>query len=304
MAGQSLIFIGNERLATAVTTTAPIFRALILAGYKFEAVVASHEDAISRQKRDLEIGQVAQAHNIPVILPGSEIPLVDKLRKHPATAAILAAYGQVVPQAVIDLFPRGIINIHPSLLPKLRGPTPIETAILEGSLQTGVSLMKLEAGLDTGPVYAQKKTALNGTETKPELSEKLGQLGAELLIKHLPDILSGALIPKPQTGHASFSQKITKAGGKIDWSKPASQLEREIRAYAGWPGSYTKLAGKDVSITQAKIYNLSGTPGDIFVAERQNLGVYCGKNALTIERIKPAGKKEMTGQEFTRGYLR
>src|SRR5581483_9225315 len=129
-------------------------------------------------------------------------------------AAVLVAFGRIIPQPIIDLFPKGIINIHPSLLPKLRGPTPIETAILDGLTETGVSLMRLEAKMDAGPLYSQQKISLNGDETKLELATKLNKVGAELLINSLPAILDGSLIPKPQNNSkATYTKLITKDDG-------------------------------------------------------------------------------------------
>lgn len=299
-----IVFFGNERLATATSTTAPTLRALVAAGYMIEAVIANYVDPLSRQKRDLEIGPIAQSHKIPVILPGKTIPLAQKLAKHPADVAVLVAFGQMIPPEVIDLFPKGIINIHPSLLPQLRGSTPIESAILEGLDKTGVSLMQVSPRMDAGPIYAQQNLTLKGHEAKFELAKRLGDLGASLLVQYLPAILEGSLQPKPQQeSAASYTRQISKADGRIDWTKPAEILEREIRAYAGWPGSQTTLADKEVVVTAAKVVPESGKPGDIMDNEG-NLGVFCGQNALIIERLKPAGKQEMSGADFKRGYLK
>lgn len=291
---KKLIFFGNERLATAATTTAPTLRALIAAGYEIEAVIASHTDSVSRQKRDLEIGPVAQAHNIPVILPGNNIPLVEKVKKHRAEAAVLVAYGQIIPQEVIDLFPKGIINIHPSLLPQYRGPTPIEQSILEGATQTGASLMKLVAKMDAGPVFAQAKIELSGTESKQELCDKLLALGTEMLIKHLPGILDGKVAAKEQDeAKASYTKLIKKDDGAIDFSKSAVILEREVRAYAGWPRSRAKIFGREVIVTKARIAKTQAD-GDLVIPTADGY--------LEIEElIAPSGRK-MSGADFIRGY--
>lgn len=303
-----LVFFGNERLATAAKTTVPTLSALVKAGYEIEAVIASHEDAVSRQKRDLEIGPVAHKFGIPVILPGKKISLADKLARHRTEAAILVAFGKIIPQEVINLFPAGIINVHPSLLPKLRGPTPIESAILEGLEGTGVSLMKITAGMDAGPVYAQVELGLSGHETKFELAQKLNQAGAELLVAHLEDILCGKLQPKPQDDlKTTYTKLINKADGVVNWNKSAEQLEREVRAYLGWPKSRAEIFGHQVVITKSRVAK-DESDGDLVM--ECSLGPYANGWGLRpkrrswleiLELTAPSGRT-ISGAEFLRGY--
>lgn len=267
-----LVFFGNEKLATGIPEAKPlIHRALEDAGYEIEQHVTG--------------------------------PLGD-LKPHEAKLAVLAAYGRILPQRVLDEFPLGIINIHPSLLPIYRGPTPIEQAILDGAPKTGVSIMRLTAAMDEGPVYKQKGVALTGHESKADLAGHLQALGAELLLEVLPGIASGELKPRQQPHpdrDASYTKLIRKADGAIDWAKPATQLEREVRAYLGWPGSFTAIAGTEVIITAAEVINENGPAGQPFKAGG-SLAVYCGKEALKIIRLKPSGKREMTGSEFLAGH--
>ena len=289
-----LIFFGNERLATATVTLAATLKTLIAAGYSIEAIITGHADVVSRQKRDLEIGSIAHAHKIPVLLLEKEDNLADKLKGHQAEAAILVAFGRIIPQSIINLFPKGIINIHPSLLPKLRGPTPIETAILDGLTATGVSLMKLEAKMDAGPIYAQEKVALSQRETKVELANKLNKLGAELLVANLEAILDGSASAKAQIGsEATYTKLISKEDGVVDWQKPAEQIEREVRAYAGWPKSQAIILGHKIIVTKARI------------AESQNDGALvlkCNPGWLEILELKAPSGKIVLGREFIRGY--
>jgi methionyl-tRNA formyltransferase len=291
-----LIFFGNERLATATTTAAPTLQSLIVAGYEIEAVFASHVDGVSRQTRPLEIGPIAHAYHIPVILPGKEIDLLTKLKNHRADAAILVAYGRIIPQAVIDLFPRGIINIHPSLLPKLRGSTPVETAILNGLQETGVSLMKLTAEMDAGPVFAQKRISLSGYETKPELAQQLLDEGCALLMDCLGSILDGSLEPKLQDEtEATYTRLLTKQDGHIDFSEPAKVIERKVRAFLGFPKTRARIHDREVVITKSRV-----------AKDHQdgNLVIKCQPGYLEIvELIAPSGRT-MTGAEFSRGYQR
>ncbi|HET7320368.1 MAG TPA: methionyl-tRNA formyltransferase [Candidatus Saccharimonadales bacterium] len=298
----SLLFFGNERLATGVTSQVFVLQALIAAGYKIEAVITSNEDSVSRQKRDLEIGPIAHAAGIPVVLTGKNIPLEEKVAKHPADAAVLVAFGKIIPQKVIDMFPKGIINIHPSLLPKHRGPTPLESVILQGDKETGVSLMQLAAKMDAGPVYAQETVLLNGNETKQQLADHLLGLGANMLVQYLPDILSGKLQPIPQNDAlATYDKLISKGASQLDFTKPAEQLAREVRAYSGWPKSRATIATRDVVVTRAHAVPGGGVPGTISLEPGQ-LGVQTYDGVLIIDSLIPAGKKEMTAQAFLAGY--
>lgn len=273
----SIVFFGNEKLATGISSVKPvIFDAVLDAGFEIEQHVTGK---------------------------------LTELRPHKSEVAVLAAYGHIIPQSVLNQFPMGIINVHPSLLPRYRGPTPIEQAILDGAPKTGVSIMRLTAGMDEGPIYKQKTLHLSGNESKFDLTERLQQLGSQLVTEVLLAIFSNQTKPhnQPHPDRATYSRKFTKADGVIDWTKPAQQLEREIRAYAGWPGSRTLLADKEVIILKARLESPSTSlrvnrePGEIFVEDKQ-LKVQTGKDLIVIERLKPAGKPEMTAQAFLAGH--
>jgi methionyl-tRNA formyltransferase len=297
---EKIVFFGNERIATGVTTDAPTLRGLVEAGYNVVAVISSFQTATSRNARQLEIEAVAREFNIPLLLPSRPADIFDELSTLNADLGVLVAYGRIVPQKIIDLFPRGIVNIHPSLLPLHRGSTPIERAILDGDTQTGVSIMQLAAAMDAGPVWAQETLPLAGNESKPDLAAKLLAMGSSLLIDNLSRILSGAATPEPQDNKlATYDKPLTKADGVIDPSKPAAQIEREIRAYLGWPGSRAQLFDADVIITAAHV-----APSTEAVNPK-DLILTCGENTqLVIDRLKPAGKREMTGREFLAGHRR
>jgi methionyl-tRNA formyltransferase len=289
-----VVFFGNERIATGVSTTIPTLQALIAAGYEVAAVVSNYEAGTSRSARQLEVQSIANAHNIPMLLPDKPTDILEELRDFGAEIAVLVAYGRIVPQSIIDLFPRGIVNLHPSLLPLHRGPTPIESVILHGETKTGVSIMCLEAAMDAGPIYGQSEIALRGDETKQELADTLLNVGSKMLIELLPGILDGYIIAKPQNNEAAtYDKLIKKEDGRIDLTKPARVLEREIRAFAEWPKSYTTIAGTDVIITKAHIAE---------AANENELAIKTGKDYLIIDTLKPAGKNEMTAAEFLRGY--
>lgn len=304
MQNNRLVFFGNERLATGVTTTAPVLQALVAAGYEVAAVVVSQSNlAQSRKARNLEIQAVAERLGIPVLAPAKLVEIKEQLAAAGAVAGILVAYGKLVPKEIIDLFPGGIINIHPSLLPKRRGSTPIESVILYGEKETGVSLMQLVEQMDAGPVYAQEIVPIKGDESKQALADTLLNSGAQLLIKYLPAILDGSLQGKAQDDlDATYDKQIKKGVGELDPTKPAAQLEREIRAYAGWPRSRLTLGTTEVIITKAHVAaDVNGTPGTLWLQDRE-LGIHCAEGTLIIDALIPPGKKEMPAQAFLAGY--
>ncbi len=298
-----IVFFGNERLGTGLGTTVPVLRALIAAGYDITAVVVAQNDVgKSRNSRTLEIVQVAEAHDIPVLSPSKLSEAKDQIVGFEAEIGVLVAYGNIVPQNVIDVFPKGIINIHPSLLPKHRGPTPIESVILGNEAETGVSLMRLEAKMDAGPVYAQQAVQLTGNETKSQLADKLIGVGKDMLLQHLPSILDGSLKPQPQDDDlATYDKLIEKADGLFDFQKAAVQLEREVRAFAGWPRSRATICNTEVIITKAHAVDGAGVAGTLWLHNKQ-IGLYCSKGMLIIDRLIPAGKKEMDMSAFLVGY--
>ncbi len=302
-----IVFFGNERLATGVITSAPTLKALVTAGYDVVAVVSHYTRGSSRNARVLEIETVAKEHGIPLLLPHKPIEIAEQLKAYNADAAVLVAYGKIVPQEIIDIFPAGIINIHPSLLPLHRGSTPIESVMLSGESETGVSLMQLASVMDAGPVFTQEAITLSGKETKQELADKLLEIGKDLVITYLSTILAGKLEPAPQDdSQATYDSLIEKQDGIIDWQKPAKQIEREIRAYAEWPKSRTTLANKDVVITQAHSVPSTGDdeePGSITIApESKAITIATTNGSLRIEKLKPDGKNEMTTNAFLAGY--
>ncbi len=291
-----LVFFGNERLVSGLPhTDAPILTALIEAGYEIKAVVSHHSDGTSRNNRSLEVADIAAQHNIPVLLPSKPIDIYDELVAMQADAAVLVAYGRIIPQKVIDIFPHGIINIHPSLLPKYRGPTPIESAIEHGDLETGVSIMQLSAGMDEGPVYVQQKIELHGTETKIGLYETMAGISAGLLVDTLPLILDDRITPREQHHEkATYSKLLSKNDA---WLEPenidAGAAERRIRAHAGFPKTKLRVLSHDIIITKAHVAHEVLTPLDIRCSDGAVLSI--------DELIAPSGKT-MNADAFLRGY--
>lgn len=303
-----LVFFGNERIATGVTTSAPVLSGLIAAGYDVAVVVVNYQTATSRSSRmrQLEVVEVAEQNHIPVLSPKKLSDITQQLKDVNAQAGILVAYGKIIPKSVIDIFPSGIINIHPSLLPKHRGPTPLESAILAGDSTTGVSIMALAPKMDAGPVYVQQTVDVASDITKQQLADRLISLGTKLLNENLDQILNGNIVPKPQDETlATYDQLISKDDGVIDWHKTAQDLQQQIRAYALWPKSRTVISGVDVVITEAGVYSEVQDPaaiGQIVITPQKRLLVQTADGYLEITKLKPAGKAEMDATSFVNGY--
>lgn len=285
-----LVFFGTEDFSV------PTLEKLIQDGWNIAAVVTKPDSRGGRGQKLItpKVKELAKKHGINVLQPAKVDEINNAIAKIKPDFGILVAYGKIIPQSTIDLFPGGIINVHPSLLPKYRGPSPIEAAILNGDTETGVSLMRLSAGMDEGPVYEQKLIALTGTETKPDLYDRLAKEGAGFLADKLEAIAEGWLTPKPQTdSQATYTKLLKKEDGRMEFNRPAEEIERQIRAYIGWPKSPAKLFDQDVIITKAR------------VAHDENDGklvIKCQPGYLDIvELIGPSGKT-MQSADFLRGY--
>lgn len=297
--GDRLVFFGTDAFSV------PSLIRLLAEGWKVAGVVTKPD---SPSGRGLEhtmpaVKRLALAQKVPVLQPDKVVNALDDLKHLRADAGIVVAYGRIIPPAVLELFPKGLVNVHASLLPRHRGAAPIEAALLAGDEATGVTLMHLEAGLDTGPTYASSKLQLGGRETRLDLYEQLAELGAELLTNKLRGIMEENIVPIPQD-HAAASHfgRLAKSQGKLDWSKPAEQLDREVRAYLGWPGSHATVADTDVIVTAARAIDADGQAGTPYRTPSGELAVYAAQGSLVIDRLKPAGKREMTGPEFLAGH--
>lgn len=253
-------------------------------------------------KADRAVRSWAEDNAIKVVTVESKGDIDSTITKYnfESRVGLVVDFGIILSEQAINSFELGIINSHYSLLPLWRGADPISATILAGDTETGVSIMQIVAKMDEGDLIAQEKIVLDGTETIISLTDRLVQLSNKMLIEKLPQYLAGKIKPWPQSGEATYSRKLTKADGSIDWAKPATQIEREIRAFLGWPGSYTTVAGRDVIITSAEVIEKSGEAGQAESIDKQ-LIIYCGEQALKVISIKPAGKREMTASEFLAG---
>lgn len=293
-----LVFFGNERLVSGLKKTkAPLLTGLIERGYDVAAVVVNQTDTRSRNARELEVASLAKEHGIPLLSPDKPSDIIDDLMSLRADAAILSAYGRILSDRIINVFnPIGIINIHPSLLPRHRGPTPIESTILQGDEVAGVSIMQLTTGMDEGPIYAQTSFATSNDEDKFDLHEKLSQAGSSLLFDILPDILSGSLRPKPQPdSDVSVTSLISKDDGRLDpFTDDATTLNRKVRAYLGFPKPRLVLFDNEVIITSSTVVN---------EVNPSTLTIPCYDNTwLRIDTLIAPSGRSMDGASFMRGY--
>ncbi len=227
----------------------------------------------------------------------------EKLQEWNPDAIIVAAFGQILRENVLNLPAYGCINVHASLLPRWRGAAPIQAAILSGDEVTGISIMQMDAGIDTGRIFSQKELLIKENETAIELGNRLAQLGAELLGETLPRIFSGQQSTFPQDDSlATYAPKIEKSMGELDFSLSSEQLHRNIRAFYPWPGTQFNLDGQVIKVIKARVV----LPGDLFPGKRgldQGLpAIGTGHGDLVIEELQPAGKKPMTGKAFLQGF--
>ncbi|HVX58841.1 MAG TPA: methionyl-tRNA formyltransferase [Candidatus Saccharimonadales bacterium] len=281
---KSLVFFGTEDFS------APSLRSLIEDGWPIIAVVTRPDSRRGRGQLLSEpaVKKLALEHGLAVLQPKTKQDILAELPE--AEAGVLVAYGQIVPQEVIDHFAKGIINLHPSLLPKYRGPAPIEAAILNGDKETGLSLMALSSEMDAGPVFVQEELELTGAETQPQLYERLADLGASLLAKNLPLILTGQLKPKQQDdAAASYTKLVAKQDGLLDTSRPAEELERKVRAFASWPRCRISIGSQEVVVTKARVA-AGPTDGELILE--------CSPGYLEILELIVPGRKPVSGKQF------
>ena len=303
-----IIFFGTDAFSASA------LRSLIEAEYEIGAVITKPDSKSGRGQHLTSplVKDIALQHGIPVWQPTKLIDVIDDIKAVVAVSdsiGVLSSYGRIVPQAIIDLFNPGIINIHPSLLPLYRGPSPIETALSNGDSQTGVSIMKLTAEMDAGPVYAQEVYKLDGTETAPQLYETLSALGGRMLVETLPSIIEANLLPSPQSNAAVYCYLLKKEDSLLVPSEmTAVQAERQVRAYLNFPKTKLHLTRSDkdknengdIIITKAHVSVIENE--ELVAAEKDFVVAFKDASYLIIdELIAPNGKK-MSGQAFKNGY--
>lgn len=288
---QKIIFFGTEDFSGSS------LQALLDADFSIAAVVTKPDSRSGRGQKLVApaVKTIAQAHNIPVWQPEKLREITDQIHALQPVTGVLVSYGKIVPQSIIDLFTPGIINVHPSPLPKYRGPSPIESAIINGDRETGITIMQLSAAMDAGPIYGYTPLALTGHDTQPDLYAILADLGAQTLSTLLPDIMSGVTTALPQDDtEATYCQLLKKEDAWIDPdAQTAAAIERQIRAYLTFPKTKTRLLGHDIIITKGHVADTQTGALDILCHD--------GRYLCIDELIAPSGKK-MNAEAFIRGY--
>lgn len=286
-------------------------KAIIDAGYEVTAVVTQPDKPKGRSDRLVPspVKEVAVEHGIPVLQPvrlrdpGS----IEELRAYPADIIVVAAFGQILPREVLEMPEFGCVNIHASLLPHLRGASPIQHAILMGDKESGVTIMQMDEGLDTGDILIQESIPIEDDDTGGSLFDKLAVVGSGLIVKALPLIERGELTPVPQDeALADHVGMLKKSMGQIDFSRPAVEIERQVRGMDPWPGAYTSYNGKQLKIWKTVVditSNHAGlpAPGTVVGTDKTSVYVSTGDGVLRIDELQLEGKKRMSVRDFLLG---
>ena len=301
-----LIFMGTPEFAV------PSLRRLIEAGHTVKAVFTQPDRPVGRKQTVTPppVKLCAQEQAIRVWQPEKIKTAEARAQFEPllreADAAVVAAYGRILPQWMLDAPHWGCLNVHSSLLPKYRGAAPINWAIARGERETGVTIMKMDAGLDTGPMLLQGKTEIGATETGAELTERLSQIGAELLVEALRRLERGELEATPQNdAEATYAPILKREDGQVDWARLAAEVDARRRAFTPFPGCYTFLNGQRLELTQTSAVaptQSAAEPGTVVEVARDSFTVACGGGtALNIHEVQPAGKRAMAVRDFLNG---
>lgn len=299
-----IVFMGTPDYA------AEALRALIRAGHEITAVVTQPDKPKGRSGEPVPspVKVCALEHGIPVLQPKRiRTPeATEELRKYPADVYVVAAFGQILTQEILDMPPYGCLNIHASLLPKYRGASPIQHVIIEGEEKTGITVMQMDAGIDTGDMLYKKEIPIEAEENYETLHDKLTVLGGEAIVEAIELLEQGKLVPEKQEDSDScYAPKIAKEMGRIEFSKSAAEIDRLIRGMTPWPSAYTGYQGKQLKIWKAvplETYDNKGrSGGEILEVSKNSVIVAAGKGAVEILELQLEGKKRMTTHDFLLG---
>ena len=278
------------------------------AGHEILAVLTQPDRPAGRGLRAAEspVKRFATARNLAVLQPPTlkTAPEVEHIRSLAADALIVAAYGRILPQGLLDAARHGALNIHASLLPRWRGAAPIQRALLAGDRESGISIMQMDAGLDTGPVLSRHPIPVAADDDAGSLHDRLAALGAQAIVATLAQVEAGhaRAVPQPATG-VTYASKIVKADTRLDWTQPAATAERTVRAFRPAPGAFSLLDGEPVKIWRASVLEgEAGEPGTLTRVSSDALVIACGHGALAVTELQRAGGRRLTAGEFLRGH--
>lgn len=252
------------------------------------------------------VAQLAETHGIPVIAPEKirDSGVLGTLKGWSPEIIVVVAFGRILPASILDLAPRGCVNVHYSLLPKYRGAAPAAWTIINGETESGVTTMKLVEKMDAGPIYLQARLPLAGDETTGSLQAKLTPIGAELLLKTLEGLKDGSIAPQPQDdAAATLAPMIKKQDGLIDWTQPAQVIERRVRGFSPWPSAFTYVHGKLLKIHRAALVSSTTdrSPGEVLRADVNGFWIATGGGILSLDEVQLENKKRLPGGEFVNG---
>ena len=296
----SVIFAGTPDFA------ATALNAIVTAGFNVPLVLTQPDRPSGRglKLQPSAVKKAALTHGLPVMQPTTlktaEIQAI--LENQQADVMVVAAYGLLLPQAVLNIPRYGCLNIHASLLPRWRGAAPIRRAIEAGDQETGVCIMQMDAGLDTGSVISRHKYTIKTDDTASEVHDALMQLGADAIVADLQQINQLQPIPQSETG-VTYAHKLSKAEAQINWTRPAAEIVRKIRAFNPVPGAWAVWQDKPLKIRRAKVVSYTGIPGMVLHSNEHELIVACGKDSISIEEIQKAGSKAMSVTAFQAGNI-
>ena len=297
-----ILFMGSPELAV------PSLNAVLDVGQVVGVITQPPKSSGRGQKlTPSAVSREATKAGISVMTPSTlkTADTVDALKEIKPDIAVVVAYGKILPPDVLAVPRLGCVNIHASILPELRGAAPIQWAIARGYTETGVTLMQMDEGMDTGPVWLQRMTPIGDDETAGELGFRLAQMGADLIREGLPLIEDGRLSPIEQDNSlATYAPLLSKADGLIDWSMEAGQIANRVRGFSPWPGTFTTRGRKRILITRSAALEepSESSPGTITSADASGIHISCGTGTLNILAVKPEGKREMVVGEFLTGY--
>jgi methionyl-tRNA formyltransferase len=306
MAALRIIFMGTAELSCA-----SLKALLVFPDFRVIAVVTQPDKP---KGRDLKlqpspVKQVAASRGLPLLQPARarNEDFVREVRALQPELIVVAAYGQILPASILEVPRFGCLNVHTSLLPKYRGAAPIQWAILNDEFETGVTIMKMDVGLDTGPMLSEERTPISAADTSETLHDRLAEMGARLLLRTVPDYVAGKIQPRPQPPEGvSYAPKIKKEDGRLHWTQPARALWNRVRGLTPWPGAFTFLPRESRStllkVWQAEPATAQGPPGEILQADKAGLVVACGRDALKIQALQLEGGRRLTVQEFLAGH--
>ena len=295
-----VVFFGTPEFAV------PSLEALLGEGFDVVAAVTPPDRPRGRSRSALvppPVKAAAESEDIPVLQPerSTEPGFVEQLRALAPDVGVVVAYGHILRPSLLAIPKHGMINVHPSLLPELRGAAPIEWAIINGLEKTGVTIMRMDAGMDTGPILHQIPHHIPDDVTAGELAEHLAEMGAQALVEALAMLEQEGLEARPQDGaHATYAPKLTREIARIPWEEPAERIARLIRGLDPKPGAWTELDGREVKLFGARVAEGRGVPGQVLTADG-GLVIAAGGGALAIDEVQPAGKAPMTAAEWIRG---